>query len=240
MTCPNCGTLNTNDRDECLRCRRKLHPEAMKGKIACAIHANREATTSCASCAVRLCASCAVPANGVDFCDEHAPANAVRPTYDEDYERVPVVDPAQTARASFGLRMLAVVVDSALIFAAAMVIAILFWLLSGSLGFLMSPQDEPVGYFLYRMLIVLGVPIYVTVLTAMTGQTVGKQVVGVIVLQPDGRILTLRASAMRTLTTIISALPFGLGFLWALWDPENRTWHDRMSGTSAFRWTDGF
>ena len=240
MTCPHCGTLNPNERDDCIRCRRKLHPEGMRGKIACAIHANREATTSCASCGVRLCGACAVPANGVDFCDNCAPANALRPTYDEDYERVPVVNPTQAGRASFGPRALALLIDAGVIFAAAMVLAMAFWLLSGDLQFMISPRDEPVGWTLYWLVIVLGIPAYVTVLTAMTGQTLGKQVAGVIVLQPDGKILSLRASLIRTFAAILSALPLGLGFLWALWDPACETWHDKLARTAAFRWSEQY
>jgi uncharacterized RDD family membrane protein YckC len=29
----------------------------------------------------------------------------------------------------------------------------------------------------------------------------------------------------------------GLGFLWAAWDPEKRTWHDMVADTRAFRVT---
>jgi uncharacterized RDD family membrane protein YckC len=46
----------------------------------------------------------------------------------------------------------------------------------------------------------------------MSGQTVGKQITGVIVLEPDGHILNIQKSVIRTLAAIISALPFGLGF----------------------------
>jgi len=36
---------------------------------------------------------------------------------------------------------------------------------------------------------------------------------------------------VRTIGQVISAVPLGLGFWWALWDPEHRAWHDRMAGT---------
>jgi uncharacterized RDD family membrane protein YckC len=28
-----------------------------------------------------------------------------------------------------------------------------------------------------------------------------------------------------------SALPLGLGFAWAAWDPRGQAWHDRIAGT---------
>jgi uncharacterized RDD family membrane protein YckC len=29
----------------------------------------------------------------------------------------------------------------------------------------------------------------------------------------------------------VSLIPFGLGFLWQLWDKDKLTWHDRIAGT---------
>lgn len=236
MICPQCGTLNQDERDECVRCRTRLHLPEMAGKIACVNHANREATTSCAGCGRRLCDACAVSANGVDFCDACAPSGALRPTYDEDYERVPVVDPATGARASFGGRVLGLAIDALLIFMAAIVLALLFWMMTSSLEFLSSPHLHPIAYWLYRVILALGAAAYFLTLTAMTGQTLGKQTAGVIVLQRDGRVITLRASAIRFLMSLVSAVPLGLGFWWALWDPDGETWHDKVSQTRVFRW----
>ena len=234
MTCPQCGTLNVNTSEECVRCKTKLRSPEMVGKIACVNHGNREATTSCAACGNRLCDACAVNANGVDFCEAHAPASAVR-AHDEDYERVPVLDAAHAAGAGFGLRLLAFVVDGLLLFAAAMVIALVFWLLFQSLDFL-SPQTHPVAFWLYWSLLLLGGGAYFIVLTAMNGRTLGKQVAGVIVLGRDGRPIPLGASVVRFAVAAVSALPFGLGFLWALWDKNGETWHDKAARTRVFRW----
>ncbi len=239
MTCSQCGTLNQNTDDKCLRCKRPLHPESMKGKIACSVHANREATTACGTCAIRLCDACAVNWNGIDYCDAHAPAEVARTEFDEDYEKVPVLNPASTERADFGTRAGAILVDALLIALVAGVLAMAFWLATQSLNFLVSPGAAPFGYYFYRILFVVGVPIYVAVSTAMSGQTVGKQVTGAIVLEPDGHILTIQKSVVRTLAAIISAIPFGLGFLWALWDKDHETWHDKIARTAVYKWGGG-
>lgn len=235
MTCPQCGTLNGNERDECIRCKQKLRSPEMAGKIACSNHGNREATTSCAACGVRLCQFCAVNAGGVDFCDAHAPASALRPSYDEDYERVPVVDLATTARAGFGPRLLAFVIDSLVVFAAGVIIAMLFWLLVGSVDFINRPDLHPGAYGTYWTLLVLGTAAYIVVLTAMNGQTLGKQIAGVIILQRDGRVITLQTSLIRYAVSLVSLGALGLGFLWALWDPNKETWHDKAARTASFR-----
>lgn len=39
----------------------------------------------------------------------------------------------------------------------------------------------------------------------------------------------------RALASVLSALPLGLGFFWAIWDPEHRTWHDHLAGTWVVR-----
>ncbi|MBC8104832.1 MAG: RDD family protein [Cytophagales bacterium] len=239
MICPQCGTLNQNTDDSCHRCKRPLHPASMKGKIACSTHANREATTSGASCGTRLCEACAVNWNGIDYCDACAPAEAVRTEFDEDYEKVPALDPATAERAGFGSRLSAVFVDAVLIALTSGVLALLFWLFTGSLAFLISPRIAPSAYYLYRVLFLIGVPVYVAVTTAISGQTVGKQVSGVIVLEPDGHILNVQQSVIRTLAAIVSALPFGLGFLWAIWDKDQETWHDKLAKTAVFKWGGG-
>jgi uncharacterized RDD family membrane protein YckC len=42
--------------------------------------------------------------------------------------------------------------------------------------------------------------------------------------------------ALRFLTSILSAAPAGLGFLWSLIDSEKRTWHDKASRTRLLRY----
>jgi uncharacterized RDD family membrane protein YckC len=209
----------------------------MKGKIACFIHANRDATTTCASCANRLCSACAVNAGGIDYCDACAPENAVRHISDEDYERIPVVDPQKAGRAQVARRAFGLVVDFGLFFGIVGVITLASFGLAGSAGFVLSPSSGP-GFWGFWMLVLLAAIVYSAVLTSMTGQTLGKQVAGVIILEPDGHILPLRAALIRSLMAAVSALPFGLGFLWAIWDKDGRTWHDRVANTAAFPFED--
>ena len=238
MVCSQCGTQNENSRDVCVRCKGRLHPAMMKGKIACYIHANREATTSCASCGTRMCESCAVYAGEIAYCDACAPANAVRRSYDEDYEKIPVVDPSKTPVASFDARFLAAGIDVAIFFAGLAIVGFAFFLFTGSSDFFLSLERQTVGWWLYRALIAVAIPLYLIFPHAMTGQTPGKQLSRVIVLQPDGHIITTRAAVIRGLGLILSALPLGLGFAWAIWDKEKRTWHDKMADTVVYEYND--
>lgn len=237
MVCPQCGTQNENRSDACVRCKRPLHPDTMKGKIPCIVHANREATSSCALCGNRLCLACVVSASGIDYCDSCAPATAIRQSYDEDYEKLPVLNPERVPYANFDSRFFAALVDIGVMVLAAGVFTISLWLFTGgSLDFLRSPHVQPVAYYLLRFVILLSVPVYLFLPVALGGQTLGHRLCSVIVLQPDGHIITVQQALTRTLFQILSALPFFLGFAWMIWDREKLTWHDRMSGTRVYEW----
>lgn len=67
------------------------------------------------------------------------------------------------------------------------------------------------------------------------GQTLGKRVVNIRVTRPDGRPIDSGVSAARAAMEIVSGFPLGLGYLWAAWDPENRTWHDMVADTRVYR-----
>ncbi len=40
---------------------------------------------------------------------------------------------------------------------------------------------------------------------------------------------------LRFLLSLVSAAPAGAGFLWSLFDPQKRCWHDRLSSTRLYR-----
>ena len=42
-------------------------------------------------------------------------------------------------------------------------------------------------------------------------------------------------SVIRYLGYIPSGLLLGLGYVWMLWDDQNRCWHDKMAGTYVIR-----
>ncbi len=44
----------------------------------------------------------------------------------------------------------------------------------------------------------------------------------------DGFLLTWRDVVVRLGASVLSWLPAGLGWVWALFDRERRTWHDSL------------
>ena len=61
------------------------------------------------------------------------------------------------------------------------------------------------------------------------GQTLGMQVWGIRVQNQDGSAIDLWQALLRFFIAIGSWLCGGLGYLWMLWDKQQRTWHDRYS-----------
>lgn len=63
------------------------------------------------------------------------------------------------------------------------------------------------------------------------GMTLGMQAWRLRVQTQDGRSITLTQCLVRYLVAWISLAAFGLGYLWVLFDSEQRSWPDLASGT---------
>ena len=65
-----------------------------------------------------------------------------------------------------------------------------------------------------------------------TGQTVGKQVVGIRLLrEADGGVVGPGLSIGRAFLHIVDAVPCMVGFLWPLWDQKRQTFADKILST---------
>jgi uncharacterized RDD family membrane protein YckC len=63
------------------------------------------------------------------------------------------------------------------------------------------------------------------------GQTPGKAAMNIRIIMVDGTSLGTQDVLTRWMGYGICALPLGLGFLWALWDPYHQGWHDKLAET---------
>lgn len=61
------------------------------------------------------------------------------------------------------------------------------------------------------------------------GQTLGMQVWGIRVQNPDGTAIDLWQALLRFLVAIPSLACLGLGYLWILFNPSKRSWSDIYS-----------
>ena len=59
--------------------------------------------------------------------------------------------------------------------------------------------------------------------------TFGKKLLGIKVVDREGKRLGFGRAILRNLSKIISMIPFGLGFLWAGFSKEKKGWHDYIA-----------
>ena len=67
------------------------------------------------------------------------------------------------------------------------------------------------------------------------GTTVGGIICQLRIVRTDGAPIGFTEALVRGLTSVLSILVIGLGWLWILWDPERQAWHDKIAGTIVVR-----
>src|SRR3546814_8210990 len=67
------------------------------------------------------------------------------------------------------------------------------------------------------------------------GQTIGMRPWRLRVVAADGMPPSWRAVCVRYVVASVSLLAFGIGFIWALFDRQRRSWHDLAAGTLLVR-----
>ena len=63
------------------------------------------------------------------------------------------------------------------------------------------------------------------------GRTVGARVLGVRVVDVDGRPISVWRALIRVAGLLLALLPLGFGWLRLAWDPNSQAWHDRLAKT---------
>ncbi len=83
------------------------------------------------------------------------------------------------------------------------------------------------------LLITLLLPgVYFVLLTGLRGQTLGKMLLRIKVVDEAGQAPGLgRALLRESLGKFVSTIALGVGFLWVAWDREKQGWHDKIART---------
>lgn len=133
--------------------------------------------------------------------------------------------------AEWGSRALALIIDG-LVGTIAMLAALVPAVI---VGFGLAQVNETLGVLTGFL---LGLAGYAAVLVTFVimeagpyGQTPGKHVMGIRVVYANGYTLSRGMSVVRYLAKNLSALPLYIGYLWPLWDPQRRTFHDMVLDT---------
>lgn len=126
----------------------------------------------------------------------------------------PAVGGPSGPRASFLRRLAAAIIDGIIL---------------GIVDFILRKIFSVGVYYVLSLIVNWG---YFTAMEGSArGATLGKMALGIRVLdfERGGRLSYGRALA-RNVAKILSTIPIFLGYFWMLWDPEKRTWHDKIAG----------
>lgn len=151
---------------------------------------------------------------------------------DDTMERVvrPRDSDAEIDQAGLATRALAASIDLGLLFLA-------YSLLSGVLASLISSVfGKPFSPLFDAVVAALGVIVAGAIFAtfwALAGQTPGMRFLAIRITDQGSRHITPGRAVRRVFAVIVSLLPFGLGYLAILRDPQRRAWADRMTGTQV-------
>jgi uncharacterized RDD family membrane protein YckC len=137
---------------------------------------------------------------------------------------------ARASPAGWGLRAVAGLIDGALVVLVQASLAATAAVVVG-----LTAAEEPAVAALTAAFTGLFAALYTTVLHARCGQTVGKLLVGLVVVGEDGRPLGMGAAFLRHVGYALSALPFGFGFLMAALRHDRRALHDLLAASRVVR-----
>ena len=79
------------------------------------------------------------------------------------------------------------------------------------------------------------IPWIISLVMYRRGQTIGLKAVGARIVRGNGDLSGFFHTYVRNAAGILSAIPLGLGYWWALWDADKQTWHDKLLDTYVVR-----
>ncbi|MBA3653759.1 MAG: RDD family protein [Actinobacteria bacterium] len=120
-------------------------------------------------------------------------------------------------RASFGTRFVAALIDGFIIVVVTTVLRLVF---SNALAQLLN--------------LVLGVAYFTYLEGSASGQTIGKRVMNIRVVDlATGMPIGPTRALIRYFGRFVSAVVIGIGYFWMLWDDERQTWHDKFANAAV-------
>jgi len=143
----------------------------------------------------------------------------------------------------FWRRLFAFFIDKIILYLVSLVLLLVGLLaleLGGhTLGLVFSSGTIPRGMGLFPVLYIVTIIVtataYFTWFHGATGQTPGKMLLGLRVIQTSGDQMTFGLAFLRYVGYLISCLFFLLGFLWIAFDRKKQGWHDKIAATLVVR-----
>lgn len=167
-------------------------------------------------------------------------ADIIRAQSVENAAAAPVKAPSQARvkLASVGKRWAAILIDGVLVAAPTMMMMNIAGAFLALEAAMLSADDAVAAAafaqfqndFIVINLLVSGV-YNLFFMTRFNGQTPGKMMLGLRAIKKNGKRFTFVDALLRNVIGYTLSGMFLLGYLWALFDRESQTWHDKLAGT---------
>lgn len=153
-------------------------------------------------------------------------------------------EPAVAARveevrqAGFCIRTAAWMADTLLLILPVFIAAFLVWatiILGGWLGGEINDQVKDFAAISGAAIVIASGLLYFTLFVGACGQTPGKMLLGLKIVDADGQAMTYGRAFLRSLCWILSLLLFSVGFLMIALTRDKRGLHDLLAGTRVIR-----
>ena len=130
--------------------------------------------------------------------------------------------PAEPQYMGFWIRAAARLIDATIIGATLVLIEIFY-----------GPLSPKLAIILFACIVY---PFYYVAPTALTGQTLGKMAVGIMVVNKPGKPPGIKKAIIREIPgKFVSEIALFLGYLWIGRDDKKQGWHDHMASTYVIR-----
>lgn len=132
--------------------------------------------------------------------------------------------------AGFSTRSISLLIDVVVIFSiTALVLSTGIYIATDDLIFDADYSLNFIAAIFFLLVIVCSS--YFVFLEGYGGKTIGKMIMGITVIGDDGGRIDIVKAFTRRAFSLFSASFFFIGFLWALFDTNSQTWHDKIAGT---------
>ena len=98
----------------------------------------------------------------------------------------------------------------------------------------LSGKWELLIYLFYYTVIILFL-LYLSVFKITMNAIIGYYFLRIKIVSISGLDVTFKQIIMRLISSVISALTFGLCFIWVLFDKNRQAWHDKIAGTYVIK-----
>ena len=119
--------------------------------------------------------------------------------------------------ATFGSRAVALIIDQIILFGISIIIGTLTPNTSDTVALIIGFAINFLFHYYFW--------------TQRDGQTPGKLYLDIKIIKSDGSPINSTDTLVRVIGYMFGGLSLGIGYLWALFDPNSQAWHDKMART---------